>query len=75
MSDMAETPAQSDLFASISPEEIVFIAGIIAIVICADLSDENASSLAFILSAVSSNIGLIVDRRSRGEAFGIPGIG
>ncbi len=75
MSDTPATLTQPDIFANISPDEIVFLAGIIAIVIAADLSDENASSLAFLLSTVSSNIGLIVDRRSKGNSFGIPGLG
>lgn len=75
MSETSKTPAQADIFANVSPDEIVFLAGIIAVAITADLSDDNASSLAFLLSTVSSNIGLIVDRRSRGDAFGIPGLG
>lgn len=75
MSETPTTPAQADIFANVSPDEIVFLAGIIAVAITADLSDDNASSLAFLLSTVSSNIGLIVDRRSRGDAFGIPGLG
>lgn len=75
MSETPSTPTQSDIFANISPDEIVFLAGIIAVAITNDLSNDNASSLAFLLSTVSSDIGLIVDRRRKGDSFGIPGLG
>lgn len=69
---------QPDIFECVSPEEIVLLASIIAISVASELSDDNATSLAFFLSNIASSIGLFVDRRGRerGERIPvIPGLG
>ena len=75
---MAEIPAESaqpDIFDGITPEEIVLIASIFAIALASDLSDDNATTLAFFFSTVGSNIGIYVDRRNRRRLTEIPGLG
>ena len=51
-----------------TPEEIVLVASIIAITICEDLDDDDATHLAFFISNVSSSIGLFVNARARAAA-------
>jgi hypothetical protein len=68
-------PIMPDLFASFTPEEIVLLASVIAITLASELSDANASSLAFLFSTIGSNIGLFIDRRSNERVPQIPGLG
>lgn len=63
------------LFGNVSPEEIVLIAALFAIAIAGDMSDSDATSLAFFLSTVSSNIGLYIDRRAGTLIPETPGVG
>lgn len=51
-----------------TPEEIVLVASAIAISICEDLSNEDATRLALFISNVSSSMGLFVDARARAAA-------
>jgi hypothetical protein len=66
---------QPDIFDSIKPDEIVLIAAIFAIFLASELSDDNASSLAFFFSTIGSNMGLYIDRRGRERIPAIPGVG
>lgn len=66
---------QPDIFDSITPEEIVIIASVFAIFLASELSDDNASSLAFFFSTIGSNMGLFIDRRGRERIPQIPGVG
>jgi hypothetical protein len=71
----SSAPMQQDIFCGVTPEEIVLIASIFAIALASDLSDDNATSLAFFFSTIGSNIGLFVDRRARERTPRIPGVG
>jgi hypothetical protein len=64
-----------DIFDHITPEEIVVLASTFAIALASDLSDANATSLAFFFSTVGGNMGLYVDRRGRERTPKIPGVG
>jgi hypothetical protein len=75
MSETPTTSAQPDIFDGITPEEIVLIASIFAIALASDLSDDNATSLAFFFSTVGGNMGLFIDRRGRERLPRIPGLG
>jgi hypothetical protein len=75
MPDNGNSATANDIFDNITPEEITLIASVFAIAIASDLSDENATSLAFFFSTVGSNIGLYVDRRARERLPRIPGLG
>lgn len=68
-------PTMNDIFDNISPEEITLIAAVFSIAIASDLSDNNATSLAFFFSTVGSNIGLYIDRRGRERLPQVPGLG
>jgi len=66
---------QPDIFDSITPEEIVIIASVFAIFLASELSDDNATSLAFFFSTMGSNMGLFIDRRGRERIPALPGVG
>jgi hypothetical protein len=70
----SNTTAPAGIFSGLAPEEIVLVASLFAIALASDLSDADATSLAFFLSTISSNIGLYIDKRSRETISQIPGI-
>jgi hypothetical protein len=53
---------------SFSPEEIVLAAALFAFTIASDHSDADATLIAFFLSTISSDLGLLIDKRARERA-------